>query len=866
MKILKLFFFLLLSLILFSSVASAVNLIDGLIAVYSFDNSAVDTLGNYDNMIIGSDCDYESFKLGGGLNCSSSGVNGRIEWPGNLRTAVHGLSSATIVTWTVQLDSSSRTWHTLGGGTSAEHYRTTADGSSYPLTFRSARLGPIANTNNMYSPHMWTVSTVNDGRYLWYFNEEVWYNITAQSSVTLPATAYFGNTGGGGTPNFKISQVLIYNRQLTTAEIVALYNDGEYLKYPFSAPVSDNFSFTAKDFYNSSFNLQNFSVIIQDHGIYTTNNGTITTNISANGTTFINTSFISDGWFNETFLNINASVLQANMTKYFNLINITYSNFTTYNGTDYVRNLGYNFLYTCPSFFSSQNQLLINGLFNSNISTSCNNKNLVSATGLYNPVIEGSFNIGFNIGFNIEGQETSNNKSFVADLNNPVITSLNFTSSEGFGSFSSTYNMICQDNIFPLLTYNMTINNEPIFYGNKTNNTLQTNTTSVPLSTGLQTLRGVCADPFSSTTNTTSATVYSNTLILIDEQDNTPFNVANVTGARVYYDDNSVFFDFKTNNTNNITFSSAVTSKLRFELVYSNGDIITRWIDVSLITTPELRVCAYKDIGLQAYQQILASNIEQPVLVKSVFANCYIGADYTRFAYQNSQILNVYTISNLYYLYKYSLVNPVLLASIDGSQESSINLDVLEFSGRTYNVRVLNPVLSVQKEFNNTLLIDWYDPRLNIQSANLEITDLDNNIIVFNNELLNFSRSTVYFDYSTLNYTNNTLFIAEVTTTFNDGSTSVIKNYFNLTGASGRLRSGLAFAFALIFTVFGLTLVKSNLAFSWFGIIVSIISLLIISMSIMTSALLVLTGVNVVVLLFILVTMFTGNSEGEVVR
>lgn len=682
---------------------------------------------------------------------------------------------------------------------------------------------------------------------------------------TVASSGYF---------NGRVDELTFYNTSLVSDNVTTIYNyytQGE--QWPWSVPQTDNLTITLYNQFDLS-HVFNATIQISNQNFTNTTGNVYYTTVPLNETDFFNISIFSPGnYYNKNYTNQNISSnlnLYVN-PKYFFSIN-ELSNFTTVNNTNYTRTINAEFNVSCNNAATVNVLTYANSNLSKTSSVTCGGNGVTSLqTFTYTHINEGEYTVYWVLNTSENNplyNKFSNNYTFVSDLEDPVISRLDFATTEGFGSISNTFNMQCYDNIFPTLTYNMSFEGSNIFYGNLTNNTLQTNTTSEVYSTGAQTLTGVCSDPFSSTTNTSTQTIYTNNITIIDEQDNTVFDVSNLTGARVYYDDNSTFFDFKANSTSSVVFSSATTSKLRFEFVYADGTIITRYADVSLIPTETLRVCAFKDNNIQAYQQLLTSTTTQAVAIKNVFSDCYVGVDYTRFAFENSQILNSYTITSLYYLYKYNNGNPVYLASIDGGQSGSIALDVLEFTGEEYDVSLVGPLVSVSPYTNTSVKIVYVNPQNNSDSATINIVNMDTGSSIFSLSLSDPNALTLYYDYSTLSpatYNDTTLFKITVTSD-TDGTERTVTKYFNADGRTGIMNPKLAFVLSLFLFVFGITFVRANLALSWFGIMVLIGSLIVANLAVLTTGLTLLVGIEVIALLFITVTTFTGNSEVNIIR
>lgn len=654
-----------------------------------------------------------------------------------------------------------------------------------------------------------------------------------------------------------IDEFRIFTTSLSSVEIYNLFNCGEL-----NCITTSNFTILA--------NVNNFTAIINGsdyNATLNTTTGSIVTGILENSSFLYNISLLATGYFDEEYLNYNVSVNPLNVVfEDGQGFHVDFDGFVDYNSTNYTRvlELEYHFDH-CPS--NNTANTFINGVKNNNLSfvVNCTSFSDVFVYRNYTHGVEGLFNISFNgtyqSGLDSEVFEL-NSSNFTSDLVNPSVFG-NFSIVDGFVSSKDiNISLNCTDGITPLLLYNVTYNDNNIFYGNKSNSSLQENTTT--LEDGVIELFFSCSDFFGSRNDSISDVAYSNTLYLIDEVDNTLFDPANVSSARVYFDDNSSFYDFKAAGKSSVNFTSLDMDKLRFEVVYSDGTVITRFVDVSLdFTNGNIRVCANKE-GVTHFEQLVISSTDtRPVIIHNIFSNCVIAQDYTRFAYQDAFVLKAFTVSSLYSLFTYDDRNEQLfLASLDGSISSFINLDTLEFSQTPYNLNILGDGLSFQKSDTNEVTIYYENLNDNNLDLSLVITRLDTDSVVFTqSSFSDKNKFTLIFDYSTLsNVTENTLFKLSLNKTTADGEIT-INRYFNTAGKTGLLKAEVAFmiSFSLIFI--GLTFVITRTAFSWFGIIVSIAAIGIATLGINTWYILFLESMEVIVLIYVLIVSINQNSS-----
>lgn len=560
------------------------------------------------------------------------------------------------------------------------------------------------------------------------------------------------------------------------------------------------------------------------------------------------------------FLGAYPAPVNLNMTPLYSFGGVSYGGFVSSGGSDYVRSLLYNVSYSCPSFGSATLHRVVNGVSQANFSLTCVNSTQVF-NGVFTPATEGEFN--FSVWFvaslfpELNSVNTSNS-SFIADLQDASVV-LNLESSEGFVSSAGNVSMQCVDSLFTPLLYNLTLNSNLVFFGNLSNATVQMNATN--FTNGVNSLVGRCSDLFGTTQDVLTSNIFSKVLSLIDERNNVPFDVANITRARVYFDDNSSFYQFGGVNGSAVNFTTSESAKLRFELLYSDGTIITRYVDVSLVEDSDVRVCANNE-GVTHYEQLAVSVSQQPVVLKNVFSNCLVAADYTRFAYQDAFVLKSFTIPSLYYLYSFSGGSQVVLASIDGSIGSFINIDTLEFTRSATSVNILTDVLSFQSLSNSTVQIYYRNIRNDSTGLNVTILRMDSGAVVFQStDFTNPNEFTMYFDYSTLSpAVNESVLFKMIVTRTGGASADVLTRYFNNRGKSGVLNSQMAFVISFLLCFFGLSFTVARSTFSWFGLFIVFIAMVLLGFAASTWYTVLLLVVQTIILLYIGIMMWSKNN------
>ena len=538
--------------------------------------------------------------------------------------------------------------------------------------------------------------------------------------------------------------------------------------------------------------------------------------------------------------------------------NVTFSNYYEYSSTNYTRNLTYNINYTCPSSYKTDILILVNGSINYSTTTTCLGDNYSLLTGILNQEHEGHRNITIKINSTSANFSFTHEQTFVFDNLRPTIEYINFTFANGFNNYLTNTTVRCNDSIAPVINYNISFNGNQFYYNNLTPETNLSNQTF--LRDGTNILSASCSDVFSSVSETLSRTVESKTIILIDEVDNTRFNVNNVTSARLYFDDNHSYYDFKTESNKNETNITTVDDhQIRIELKYSNGDIITRWIDLSITDDDEIRVCANKD-NVQHYEQLIISSAQKEVTLESIFANCVVAQDYTRFSYQNSLVLKAFTIQTLYKLHTLdSDGDRIVLASMDGSINTYYNIDTLEYNRKGYNLGIGKESLVIAVQ-NNNINILYRNLDEDIASLNITITRDDTNAIIFQDSTTtNTSDYAMVFDSTTLNLSRNQLLNFEINVIDNNGDITTQTRQFTLGGRQNYISSKLAFVLSLLTVIFGLTFTISRLSMGWFGLFIGLASMAILSLGSMEWYSTMLMAMEVIITLFISLLLVNKN-------
>lgn len=617
------------------------------------------------------------------------------------------------------------------------------------------------------------------------------------------------------------------NRTFTGSEALELYQ--LYDRWDIT---TSNFTITAYKNITEE-RIYNFSAIVNGT-LYYSNvvTGELITGLQKNTSKLINITVYSYPYRDKVYNDYNVSNdLTAYLLSNFSLVNHGYTNFIRINNNNYTKELYYNISIICETGNNATITTYINQTQKKVDVLVCND-NLNNYNTEITNITEGKFNITLFLNTTVNYPDNNYyfaNATFIWDLTQPTIN-LSYANKLLINNNSVNVSLLCVDNLATNLSYVLQYNNATIYLGNNSNNTQQTNQTNRTID-GTNILFGICSDFINSVNDTLEITGYRKTIYLIDEKNNVLFNVANLTNVIVYLDNNSTSYNFKAASANQINITSLDETKLRFEFGYYSGDTVTRYIDISLLPSP-IRVCINKDDVKHFQQRIVSGSISTVAFLKNVYSNCYIAADYTRFAYSGSYILNAYSISSQYYLYTYSNGVQTYLASLDGSQEANINIDEITFNQRGYDTGITREAIAVNVYNSHTVKLYYKNIANNTISGTLTITDLTNNSIVLSiSEFSNYNEWLVYFDYGSFNITNATVFKAVYLREDSGNRLREITAYFNTGVPTDKLNTGLAMFIAWMLFIVGLTMASTKTTFGWFGIFINVASIVILALA-----------------------------------
>lgn len=702
-------------------------------------------------------------------------------------------------------------------------------------------------------------------RQLGYVNGSLFSNTTI-----APINRAVGNNkamllGSTNSDAYLIDEAGLWNRTLTNAEILQLYNSGVGLSYA-QILSGTSLDLTAKDYYDGT--LSTFTVNASN-GTNDYQYSTVTGNITAgailvNSTTLWNITFCAPNFICNTYYDYNVSTnLLGQLFRTALSPPMITGNMSvgTYN---YVRNAIWAVNVTNCTGVNVINTL-VDGAYANQTSVDCGaSLNNVQVSGSYIDSTEGIFNLSFYVNGTDYAYYWTNNTTLISDLNNPNI-SLQYNTSSGFVNVSEiNVSLQCNDTIFSPLYYNITFDTTAIYGANKTGNTTQQNN-SINMTNGEHTLYGICSDYFGSSYQNYTFENYVAFLILWDEVNNVPLDLTYVNDAKLWQEDNGTSYNFKTNGRNNITVVFSNVSKYRIDLNYSAGISVYRYVDIQYLDESVIKVCANRD-GKSYYQQLIYSSIVTPVFLKNSYTACYVIADETRFAYSDAYSVAGYTIDSDYYLYEYEDGEFTALASIDGTTSVIINLDNLKFTREGYDISFSDDALVFSESSTVTNATEIYYK--NIQNDNsasfLEIYREDDGTL-----LLNITNITTPNNWQTLfawgNYPNtneSTMFIARLYNTKSDGSLEVIEQYFDALARSGVINTAVGVMISVGLVIGGLSMFAISAVLSWLGIIIVLLAVIVNALTIPNDVTYILYWAYGVILMFQIIILFAGNKQG----
>jgi hypothetical protein len=336
--------------------------------------------------------------------------------------------------------------------------------------------------------------------------------------------------------------------------------------------------------------------------------------------------------------------------------------------------------------------------------------------------------------------------------------------------------------------------------------------------------------------------------ILINEETGNEYSI---TDENISVYSPALNFNFTFNSTQNwVYYISNSSDDIRFNIEYTGlSGLITRDFNPALEEDNETRVCVAPE--QTAYEQVIYSSTSSAVAVYSVFADCYVVMDYTKYAYSDAVMTRAFTIPKLYYLYTWEDGAKAVLVDVDGGTALEINLDLVEFARTTYSISILSEDISISAYTNTTFKINYMNNKDTIDEVTVTVKSGAT-------ELFSITESdspddfTIYYDHSLINLSAYDLLTIEVEKFYDGDSLGTVTKLFYPSGVSGFMNPWVAILFSFILMFFSLTFVAIRYVFGFFGIITTLMGMAILAMAPANNYILLMEAINAIILVFII--------------
>ena len=445
----------------------------------------------------------------------------------------------------------------------------------------------------------------------------------------------------------------------------------------------------------------------------------------------------------------------------------------------------------------------------------------------------------------------------------PVITT-NIWTDSGFGKpFLGNINVTVVDDFSSLIDVNITVLGSKFEYFNESVvNGGTTATYSFNLSnTSFTNYFYIMATDQSSNVGyyNTTFEAYAVNITFVNERNGSVFNwtraknEGNMSSCLLHVIGGAVTLDLYTNETIYLDYLSTDNDVLRINMSYDDlADTVVRNFDVSLLDS--VSTIGLVEFRTQFFEQLIYSFEEKPVAVTNAITGCFISCGYTVYAYENYRSLSVPTINMVYNLYTLDENgNKVLLANIDGTKATLINLDILDYDASIPDIDTLTGSLSLYP-YTSSIMKIYY---LNLRNDNeyVQFTIYDNaDVVYLYTEYASPDEIIIYFYYGSMSFNSNILkVVASVVKV--DGSTETLTRYYSLAQAEQIDTPTLAPIAAIIslgFVFFGLTITSKKQVFGIVGIVTVLVGIGITAFAEQVWYIQLIQAIEIILLLFIL--------------
>jgi hypothetical protein len=288
---------------------------------------------------------------------------------------------------------------------------------------------------------------------------------------------------------------------------------------------------------------------------------------------------------------------------------------------------------------------------------------------------------------------------------------------------------------------------------------------------------------------------------------------------------------------------------VRIEIKYPGVEgVVVRDFDTDLEDGNETRVCVAQ-VQTFAEQILYSSSNSTALALHSVYADCYLLQDYTKFAYSDAFMIRAYTIPKFYTLYIWNDDgDKTVLGSIDGAVSSEVNVNLLVFKQTQYPISLLTDDASISAYDNATIVIYYRNLKDDLSSIVIEIRN-GTTVLYTHTETDSPESLTLYWDHAAMNLTGMILTL-EITKYIDGEESGSITKIFYANGVSGNLNPWVAILLAAVLMFFGLTFVAVRYVFGYFGIIVDLAALAILSQAPATQFVLLMEVIAIIMMAF----------------
>jgi len=452
------------------------------------------------------------------------------------------------------------------------------------------------------------------------------------------------------------------------------------------------------------------------------------------------------------------------------------------------------------------------------------------------------------------------------DTTPPVIETFDINATTGFGVTGKlNYTLRCTDNLSTNIDYNLT-NQGVSEYSNTDSNNEYVYLNDYTLRNGTNNVTFRCTDPSGNSTidtNTFSGTssrfyfVYDHTGGGLTKT--TSYTLADINTVIVYSKNLQSYLNLTSSGDVNFNYSGLGDDSLEIVLSYTDPafPVTRRYFDVGLLDVNNVPVCFS---NLQTfYQQLLYSSSEKDVRMKNSTTGCYILSAATTNAYLDSFSISGWTVPQTYSIYTINDGNAYdykLLALIDGGATNTINLDLLQLKqDQNLNVKVVQDLLSVAKscgtdEDCNTMKLVYKNYLQENESITFTIYNGATQLYTIS-ETDSPNDISLFFNFTTWGVSDQNLLIVQAEAKRTNGDTDIITRYFTTTSGSSPLYPWLAIGLAFFLFIGGVTLVAARFALGYFGLMISLVALIIITMGTTIWQVTFMQGVFLVALVYI---------------